>query len=83
MENDEALRASIRKWAVKCAKQYRFAIPNKVIVNVLKEFPHLQDEGGELMDLVREVCTEVNKMGDKEILREARKIDAGDTTVYE
>lgn len=83
MESDEALKTSIRRWALKCAHKYRFAIPNKVIVNVLREFPMLEDEKGDLMENVRDICTEVNKMKDTDIARELHENSADETLIYE
>ena len=83
MEVDEALYLSMRRWAIKCAHRYRFAVPNKVIVDVLKEFPRLEDERGELMDEVRKVCTEVNKMKDTQIAKEIEEKNSGDTIIFE
>ena len=79
MEVDEALYIRMRKWALKCAHKYKFAIPNKVIARILREFPQLEDEKKELMDEVRKVCTEVNKMKDAEIASELEQ--SGDETI--
>jgi len=83
VEDSKEFRHNIRKWALKCAHEVRFAIPAKVIVNVLREYPALVDEKGELMNIVREVCTEVNKLKDKQIEKEMHKYTYEETTIFE
>ena len=82
MEIDKAAYRCIRREALKCAHKFRFAIPNKVIANVLLEFPHLAQETGELMDEVRKICMEVNKMKDSQIAKELEKNQTDDTIIY-
>ena len=83
MKVDEALYLSMRRWALKCAHKIRFAVPKEVIVGVLKEFPKLEDDRGELMEEVRKVCTEVNKLKDTEIAAELERNSGDETVIYE
>lgn len=83
MEVENPLRLRMRRWALACAKRYRFAIPNKVIVDVLREFPHLAEERADLMEEIRTVCMEVNKLKDSQIEKELEQISLDDTAIYE
>jgi len=81
MKVNEALYMSMRRWSLKCATQFRFAIPNKVIEHVLLEFPKLAKQRKELMDEIRKVCLEVNKLKDSEIRKEIDEIFFEDTVI--
>jgi len=83
MEIDKAMHAKMRRAALQCVHRFRFAIPNKVIVDVLREFPHLAEEKGDLMDEVRKICMEVNKLKDSQIRKELEENNLDDTIIYE
>ncbi|MFH1306978.1 MAG: hypothetical protein ABIH83_04990 [Candidatus Micrarchaeota archaeon] len=83
MEEDEALKICIRKWALKCAHTHKIAIPAKIIGNVLREFPHYKERRKELIKLMRGICIKVNKMKDKDIRKEMERHSFEETIVYE
>ncbi len=83
MEVEEAVEVSIRKWALDCAKKHKIAIPAKVMPHILKEFPQYAPHKKELMENVREICTQVNAMKDKQIRDEYEKHTFEGTTIYE
>lgn len=81
MKVSEAMYICMRKCALNCALKYRFAIPNKIIDEVLEQFPKLGKDRKELMDEIRKVCIEVNKLKDNEIRLELEKNFFEDTII--
>ena len=83
MEIEEAVEVSIKKWALDCAKRHKIAVPAKVMPQVIREFPQYAPHKKELMENVRDICTQVNSMKDKEIREEHEKSTFEGTTIYE
>jgi hypothetical protein len=81
MEFEQAVLISLKKWALKCAHNYKIAIPIKAVEPVLKEFPQHMEHRKELIAIARDICTEINLMKDHQIRAELEKHTSNETTV--